>query len=104
MLKTTIPSDSVLDPGIASVVKLLQLNGVETFESCQSGEGHCFPVPTVRFGGGRSAGYRAVSILMQHGVPVSELRRYWMMFDGELVGPNWEVTFCAELLAAVLFD
>ena len=41
---------------------------------------------------------------MQHGVPVSELRRYWMMFDGELVGPNWEVTFCAELLAAVLFD
>ena len=93
-----------MDPGIAPVVKLLQLNGVETFEACQSGEGHCFPIPIVRFRGDLWAGYRAVTILMQHGIPVSELHRYWTVIDGELVGPDWEVTFCAERLAPVSFD
>lgn len=37
-----------LDPGITPVVELLRQAGVNTFSSCQGGEGHAFPVPTIR--------------------------------------------------------
>ena len=49
-----MPSDESLDVGIARIVQTLQEAGVETFESCQGGEGHIFPRPTVRFRGTRS--------------------------------------------------
>ena len=32
------PHDSKLDPGIAEAVNILRSKGVETFESCESGE------------------------------------------------------------------
>lgn len=38
-----------LDSGISDYVHKLMKHGVETFESCEGGEGHCFPEPTVRF-------------------------------------------------------
>ncbi|MCI0729668.1 MAG: hypothetical protein L0332_23550 [Chloroflexi bacterium] len=37
-----------LDPGIADVVHLLRKYGIDTFTSCQGGEGHAFSSPTVR--------------------------------------------------------
>ena len=85
--------ESALDPGIRYFVRVLYEHGVETFESCESGDGHCFPEPTIRFHGGHSAGYRAVAIALEHGLPVSALRRDWRVIDGELVGPYWELTF-----------
>ena len=68
-------------------------NGVETFESCEGGNGHAYPEPTVRFHGQRPEGFRALSIAMQNGLEVSELRRVWDIIDGEPTGAWWEMIF-----------
>lgn len=85
--------DLPIDAGIAYAVAVLRSGGVETFESCEGGEGHAFKEPTVRFYGTTAAGYHAVSVAMDYGLPVAELQRSWSMQDGELVGPNWKMTF-----------
>ena len=82
-----------LDPGIRRYVEVLAAAGVETFESCEGGEGHAFPVPTVRFYGQHGEGFRALAVALQHAFPVTDLRRVWSIEDGEPVGPNWELTF-----------
>ena len=85
-----------IDAGIARHVRILWENGVETTESCEGGRGHSFPEPTIRFHGGTAEGYRAVAVALQHGLKVSELRRVWSVQDGELNGPQWELTFVKE--------
>lgn len=82
-----------IDPGIAHEVRILQAGGVETTESCQGGQGHSFPEPTVRFHGGQSEGPRALGIALQNGLRVTTLRRVWSIIDGEMVGPGWEMVF-----------
>jgi hypothetical protein len=82
-----------LDPKIRRVVRPLNENGIETFESCDGGTGHAFYEPTVRFFGERSQGFKALSIAIEHGLRASELRRYYSIQDGEPVGPHWEMTF-----------
>ena len=81
------------DKGIKREVEILQAAGIETFESCQGGSGHAFYEPTVRFHGVYGEGFRALAIALQHGLKVSELRRYYSIQDGEPVGPYWEMTF-----------
>lgn len=85
-----------LDSGIAEAVEVLRGAGIETFESCQGGEGHAYPEPTVRFHGEISEGFRALAIAVQAQLPVAELRRVWVMQDGEPVGPDWELVFYSE--------
>lgn len=85
--------DPPLDEGIRPAVECLFSAGIETFESCEGGNGHAYAEPTVRFHGGREAGYKAVAIAMGDGFKVSELRRVWPLLDGELTGPYWELTF-----------
>jgi len=85
--------DGDLDAGIQPVVSFLRDHGVETYESCQGGAGHAYPVPTVRFQGDKTEGYRVVALLLQNGYKVSEVHRVWQVLDGELHGPFWEVTF-----------
>jgi len=82
-----------VDPGIAHELTILRDNGVETTESCEGGQGHPFPEPTIRFCGGKSAGWHALAVALQHGLKVLELRRIWPIIDGEPVGPEWEMTF-----------
>jgi len=82
-----------IDKGIARAVRVLQEGGIETIESCQGGDGHSFVEPTVRFCGGHGEGFRGLGIAQQHGLQVSELRRYWTILDMEPVGPLWEMTF-----------
>lgn len=84
-----------LDSGIARHVDILEAAGVETFESCQGGDGHAFLEPTIRFYGNRGEGFRALALAITHGLPVSEVRRYWQIVDGEPEGPHWELTFSA---------
>lgn len=86
-----------IDPGIRPIVQILAQNGVETFESCEGGNGHAFYEPTVRFHGSHAEGFRALSVALQHGLKVCELRRYYSIEDGEPVGPHWEMTFLAEV-------
>ena len=87
------PPYDEIDAGIRDRVKLLWDYGIETCQSCQGGESHCYPEPTIQFLGGPSQGPLALSIAMQHGLRVSELRRVWAMQDGEPTGPTWEITF-----------
>jgi hypothetical protein len=82
-----------LDSGIASYVETLRLAGVETFESCEGGDGHAYAEPTIRFHGDRSEGFRGLAVALQQGLPVADLRRTWPMIDGEPTGPHWEIVF-----------
>ena len=82
-----------IDAGIRSAVAVLRTANVETFESCEGGPGHAFPLPAVRFHGERSEGFRALAVALQHALPVNDLRRIWRIEDGEPVGPCWELTF-----------
>lgn len=85
--------DLPLDMGIREAVMALQRAGVETFESCQGGEGHCYPEPTIRFHGEISEGFRALSVALAAELPVSALRRAWPIIEKEPTGPWWELTF-----------
>jgi len=85
--------DPPLDAGISSEVETLAAQGIETFESCDGGEGHAYPEPTVRFHGGKAEGFRALSIALAEGLPVRDLRRVWPVIDAEPTGPWWEMTF-----------
>lgn len=38
-----------IDPGIIDVVNMLRANGIDTSSSCEGGDGHQFPMPTVLF-------------------------------------------------------
>lgn len=84
---------SPLDKGIEREVHVLLDAGVETFESCQGGNGHAYPEPTVRFAGQREEGFRAFAAAKQLGLQVSAIRRVWPVVDGEPTGPWWELTF-----------
>lgn len=84
--------DPPLDPGIAGAVVALLDAGIETFESCQGGQDHAYPEPTVRFYGDRVEGFKAFHAAMAAGLPVANLRRVWPIVDGEPTGPWWELT------------
>lgn len=85
---------ATLDPGIAPYVDVLDAAGVETFESCQGGDGHAFGEPSIRFYGERGEGFRALAVAVQRELPVRALSRYWQVNrSGEPCGPYWEMTF-----------
>ena len=83
----------IIDKGIAREVRILWENGIETFESCEGGSGHSFSEPTIRFHGDQGEGFRALSVALQHGLKVTELRRYYVVINGEPTGPHWEMIF-----------
>lgn len=85
--------DMEIDAGIRRYVLILRSQGIETYESCQGGPGHSFPEPTVRFNGNAYEGFRAFTAAMNYGLPVLSLRRFYVVDDGQLVGPWWEMTF-----------
>ena len=85
--------DGVLDKGVGHYVNTLRRGGIETFESCQGGPGHCYSECTVRFHGHRGEGFKALSIAMTYDFPVSDLIRIWPIVDGEPTGPWWQMEF-----------
>jgi hypothetical protein len=85
--------DPPLDSGIRAAVETLRAAGIETFESCEGGNGHTYPEPTVRFHGGRAEGFRAFAAAAQAGLQIAALRRVWPVIAGEPTGPWWELTF-----------
>ena len=82
-----------MTPAYGPYVKTLRAAGVETFESCQGGEGHALPEPVIRFYGGRGEGFRALAIVLDRALPVRAVRRAWTIDDGEPTGPHWEMSF-----------
>lgn len=87
--------DMELDPGIRHAVLILRSQGVETFESCQGGDGHSFPDPAIKFHGDAWAGFKAFAIAMEHGLPVRRVQRAYSVVNGQLEGPWWEIVFYA---------
>lgn len=87
------PDDLALDAGIKRYVQILHDAGIDTYESCEGGDGHAFTEPTVRFHGDRWEGFRALSIAKQNDLPVLAIKRTWPIVDGEPTGPCWELTF-----------
>lgn len=85
--------DLPLDRWIGFAVKVLRDAGIETYESCEGGRGHAFPEPTVRFHGTSTTGFLAFNAAMENGLPVYAVRRCWLVTDGELSGPSWEIVF-----------
>ena len=83
-----------VDKGIGLAVGILLRNGVETFESCEGGTDHAFTQPTIRFYiSSPGSIWKAVEILIQHGLPIYEVRITWDILDGLPTGPHGEVTF-----------
>ena len=96
-----IPWLEGLDPGIEGWVNLLRVHHVETYESCEGGEGHSYPEPTIAFRGNRSAGFHALHVALTHDLPVSEIRRVWEIYDGgDPHGPIWQIVFRRKADAA----
>ncbi len=92
--KPRMPVPGRIDRGVRDAVALLLRLGVETYESCEGGKGHAYPEPTIAFHGGPYAGWQALSICLAHGLPVSELRRVWVVENrNEPTGPKWQVVF-----------
>ena len=92
-LITDIEYDPPLDPGIKKAVEILNESGIETFESCQGGEGHAYSEPTIRFYGDRFEGFKALAIALQNGLNPSKIGRIWTVLDKEATGPYWEMVF-----------
>jgi hypothetical protein len=85
-----------LDPGIAAVVRILRIAGLNTIESCEGGAGHCSPEPFVKFGGSVAEAMHAVAAVLfnpTHGLRPYALRQVWTLMDGWPDGPSWELTF-----------
>ncbi len=82
-----------LDLGIRERVRVLRAGGIETFESCEGGDGHAYAEPTVRFYGHRDQGWKALHVALESGLPVDERPGSTQLIDGEPVGPYWELTF-----------
>ena len=87
-----------LDAGIAPAVLVLRAAGVATFESCQGGPGHAFPVPTVRFHASRPEAFHALQAAVAAGLPVYDLRQVWPIVGGRPKGPCWELTFAHAIV------
>lgn len=90
-------SEVPLDAGIARAVHIVNEANVFTYESCEGGEGHAFPEPTVRFSGNRSEAFRALAALLDYGLRVFEMRHVWRIEDGDLTGPSWDIVFIDKL-------
>jgi hypothetical protein len=86
-------TDMPLDPGIRRYVLALRSGGIETFESCEGGEGHAFTEPTVRFAGAMAEGFKAFGVAKELGLPVYKVRLSYSIVDGFLTGPWWEMVF-----------
>ena len=82
-----------LDAGIKPYVSILRECGIETFESCEGGDGHALFEPTICFHGDTSVGWKALAAAMQRGLPVLKLSYVWTMRDYLPDGPYWEMTF-----------
>lgn len=96
-LRLAVAPPDDLDPGIARAVHVLYAAGIQTFESCEGGDGHASRVPIVRFYGTPATGWAALAACLDHGLPVDVLNRAWDIDDGEPSGPYWSITFRRQL-------
>lgn len=81
-----------IDPGIAAALRALAEYEIDTFSSCQGGDGHPCEMPEILFHGDESAGLYAVWLLEAQGFRVWELSRHWDLDHGLPRAPFWRVS------------
>lgn len=86
-----VPWDDI-DPEIAAALHALADYEIDTFSSCQGGDGHGGGMPEILFGGDENAGLYAVWLLEAAGFRVWELSRHWDLDHGLPRRPFWRVT------------
>ena len=87
-----------IDPLILPAVEILNRHGFDTFESCQGGEGHCYPEPTVRFNGSEFDLIRAYEICKCYNLTVLAAKRVFRKTevyknDATSIGIVWDNPF-----------
>jgi hypothetical protein len=85
------------DFGIRRAVELLQKHDIFTVESCEGGEGHSYPEPTIKFTGTPTTGWKALVVCLDYGLPIRDLRQMWRVSENVPTGPCWEITFRERL-------
>lgn len=82
---------TMLDPGIREAVRVLNEAGIGTWQSCEGGDGHAFPEPTICIVGGfPNAGERAVAALRAAGYYPYQLS---LVFTApEFDDPRYQIT------------
>jgi vancomycin permeability regulator SanA len=80
-METLLLEKDKLDEGIKEAVFILRKHGFDTFESCESSEGHCFREPTIRFFGSEFDLIRAYEICKLHDLDVYEAKRVYRKVD-----------------------
>lgn len=87
-----------VDMGIVKAVKILREEAhIATTESCEGGEGHCFPRPTVLFRGSPGEAWKAVGHLCSWSLPVLNFGSRWSFQYGLPYGPEWYVEFARSM-------
>lgn len=85
-----IPWDDI-DPDVAAALHALADYEIDTFSSCQGGEGHACVLPEILFLGDENAGLYAVWLLEAQGFRVWEVSRHWGLDFGQPRTPFWRV-------------
>ena len=92
------PHDSIIDPLIEPVVRVLQEHGIHTVESCQGTTGHYAAdymggFAWVQFRGSPAESLRATALALEYGWPIRHLKQSWSVNKWGLDQPHWEMTF-----------
>lgn len=86
-----------IDLDIAYEALILNINDIQTSQSCQGTKGHGHLEPTVWFGygGGMDLGYKGYSVALANRLSIKFLRLTFNIndSDGLLRGPWWELVF-----------
>ncbi len=82
-----------VDKGISRYVDIFLNNGIETYQSCQGGPGHCYSMPTIEFYGNIGTGWKVLQICLDFELPIVMLSQFWDIKDNQPIGPYWRVEF-----------
>lgn len=83
----------LLDTGIRFPVKVLHAYGFETCQSCEGGDGHSYPEPTVDLVGSAETtpGFAALHYLNAYGLDVQAVAQVWDVAHGRIHEVVWRV-------------
>lgn len=88
-----------LDRGIRFAVRVLHAHGIETGQSCEGGEGHSYPEPTIEMLADMddATGFHALACLQRYDLPVNAVSIQWQVFRGLPFHKLWRVTFWKKM-------
>ena len=64
-----------------------------TIQSCQGGKGHSYEYPTVDFLGNGAEMFLALSIAINHELPVRQISQVWTIENKRMIEPIWRMEF-----------